>query len=198
MLGKSITLDSIDTTVIGVMPVNFEFAPLGRSVDIWSTRIFEANNTTAEQARGGITYLIALARVRPDVSLDQAQAEMGVLDTQYRRDNPDQADADPRMNISLNQVQTLMVANVPHTGGAGPIWRRRFRAADRLRQCRQPASVPSFGAPQRDRGANGAGGQPSWNHSPTAYRKYNTAVASGAIGVLLSFWTTRRHVRAAG
>ena len=63
VLGQSITLDSVDTTIIGVMPVNFEFAPLGRSVDIWSTRTFEANNLTAEQIRGGITYLIAVARV---------------------------------------------------------------------------------------------------------------------------------------
>ncbi len=61
VLGQSITLDSVDTTIIGIMPVNFEFAPLGRSVDIWSTRTFEANNITAEQVRDGITYLIAVA-----------------------------------------------------------------------------------------------------------------------------------------
>src|SRR5579871_361884 len=36
VLGQSITLDSVDTTIIGIMPPNFEFAPLGRSVDIWS------------------------------------------------------------------------------------------------------------------------------------------------------------------
>ena len=112
VLGRSITLDSIDTTIIGVMPVNFEFAPLGRSIDIWSTRTFEANNITAEQVRGGIGYLIAVARIRREVPFHQAQAEMGLLDNQYRRENPDQADADPRFTISLNQVQTLMVANV--------------------------------------------------------------------------------------
>jgi len=112
VLGQSITLDSVDTTIIGVMPVNFEFAPLGRSIDIWSTRTFEANNITAEQIRDGITYLIAVVRIRRDVSLDQAQAEMRVLDSQYRREHPDLGDADPRLNISLNQVQTLMVANV--------------------------------------------------------------------------------------
>src|SRR5580704_8115751 len=94
------------------MPANLEFAPLGRSIDILSTRTFEANNITPEQIQDGITYLIAVARVRPDVSLDQAQAEMRVLDGQYRREYPDLGDADPRLNISLNQVQTLMVANV--------------------------------------------------------------------------------------
>ncbi len=94
------------------MPVNFEFTPLGRSIDIWSTRTFEANNVTAEQVRGGITYLIGVARIRPGFSLEQAQAEMKVLDSQYRRDHPELADADPRYSITLNQIQTLMVANV--------------------------------------------------------------------------------------
>src|ERR1700694_1354729 len=64
VLGQSITLDSVDTTIIGVMPMNFEFAPLGRSIDIWSTRTFEANNLTPEQVHGGINYLIAVARIR--------------------------------------------------------------------------------------------------------------------------------------
>jgi predicted permease len=112
VLGQSITLDSIDTTIVGVMPVDFEFAPLGRSVDIWSTRTFQVNNITPEQIHGGIAYLIAVARIRREVPLDQAQAEMRVLDTQYRRENPDQPDADPHFNIGLNQVQTLMVASV--------------------------------------------------------------------------------------
>jgi len=112
VLGQSIILDSVDTTIIGIMPANFEFAPLGRSIDIWSTRTFEVNNITPEQVRGGVNYLIAVARIGRDISLEQAQAEMRVLDDQYRSENPDQADADPRFNASLNQVQTLMVANV--------------------------------------------------------------------------------------
>src|SRR5579864_1052444 len=112
MLGQSITLDSVDTTIIGIMPVNFDFAPLGRSIDIWSSRTFEANNLTPDQIRGGITYLIAVARIQPNVSLEQAHAEMQVLDSQYRRENPELGDADPRLGIGLNQVQTLMVANV--------------------------------------------------------------------------------------
>ena len=112
VLGRSIILDSVPTTVVGVMPVDFEFAPLGRSIDIWSTRTFEANNLTADQVRGGIAYLIAVARIRPELSLDQAQAEMRVLDSQYRAENPNLADADPRLNITLNPVQKLMVANV--------------------------------------------------------------------------------------
>src|SRR5580704_2302351 len=81
-LGQSITLDSVDTTIIGVMPVNFEFAPLGRSIDIWSSRVFEQSGLTPQQSAAGLAYVIAVARIRHGLSLSQAQAEMQVLDAQ--------------------------------------------------------------------------------------------------------------------
>jgi len=110
ILGEFLTLDSVPTAIIGVMPPDFEFAPLGRSVDVWSTRTYETNSLTAQQVRNGTIYLIAVARLR--LPLDQARSEMRVLDAEYNQENPGLADADPRRNISLNPVQDLMVAPV--------------------------------------------------------------------------------------
>ncbi|HMD48465.1 MAG TPA: ABC transporter permease, partial [Bryobacteraceae bacterium] len=110
VVGQLATLDSVPTLVIGVMPPDFEFAPLGRSIDLWSTRTYETNSLFAQQTRTGATYLIAIARLA--VPLDQAKAEMRVLDAQYIRENPGFADADPRRHTSLNPVQDLMVAPV--------------------------------------------------------------------------------------
>jgi predicted permease len=106
-IGESITLDSVDHTVIGVLPADFEFAPAGRSVDVWSSRVFEQSGIPPNEA-----YVIAVARIRRGLPLDQAQAEMKVLDAQYNRENAAMWDADPRLAIRLNQFQQLMVANV--------------------------------------------------------------------------------------
>lgn len=110
IVGEFLTLDSIPTAVIGVLPPDFEFAPLGRSVDVWSTRTYQTNSLTAQQVRAGAIYLIAVARLR--LPLEQARAEMRVLDAQYNQENPGLADADSRRGISLNPVQDLMVAPV--------------------------------------------------------------------------------------
>jgi putative ABC transport system permease protein len=109
-IGQFLTLDSVPTMVVGVMPPDFEFSPLGRSIDVWSPRIFETNLISAQQVRNGSVYVIAIARLA--VPLDQARAEMLVLDAQFLRENPALADADPRRNTSLSPVQDLMVAPV--------------------------------------------------------------------------------------
>jgi putative ABC transport system permease protein len=111
-IGASITLDSVNTTILGVIPTNFEFAPAGRSIDIWSSRPFDQNGLAPEQARAGQAYVIALARIQPGSPFDRAQAEMRLLDAQYEREYPSMFDSDPRLGISLHPLQQLMVANI--------------------------------------------------------------------------------------
>jgi len=112
VVGESVTLDSLVRTVIGVLPADFEFAPAGRSIDVWSSRAFEQSGLTAQQINTGQASVIAVARIRRGISLDQAQAEMQVLDAQYDQENRAMPDADPRLAIRLSPFQQLMVANV--------------------------------------------------------------------------------------
>jgi hypothetical protein len=61
----------------------------GRSIDVWSSRAFEQNSLTPQEARAGEAYVLAVARIRRGLQLEQAQAEMEVLDAQYVREHAD-------------------------------------------------------------------------------------------------------------
>jgi predicted permease len=110
--GQNITLDATPYTIAGVLPRGFQFAPLGADVDLWAPRVFDLNITTPAQIRAGVGFLSAVARLAPGVSARQADAEMNILDRQYKRENPGMPDADPSQTIHARDLQEQTVANV--------------------------------------------------------------------------------------
>jgi putative ABC transport system permease protein len=86
IVGKSLTLDGQSYRVVGVMQNGFQFP---RGVDLWLPSEFDAD-ALSPGARGA-HYLRVMARLKPDVSIDRAQAEMvGIsrrLEQQYPRTN---------------------------------------------------------------------------------------------------------------
>jgi putative ABC transport system permease protein len=86
VVGKSLTLDGQSYRVVGVMQNGFQFP---RGVDLWLPSEFDAD-ALSPGARGA-HYLRVMARLKPDVSIDKAQAEMvGIskrLEQQYPRTN---------------------------------------------------------------------------------------------------------------
>jgi putative ABC transport system permease protein len=71
ILGQAITLNSRSFTVIGVMPADFYF--MNRDIVIWVPMAFEPGRDY--RATSG-RYLMSVARLKPGVTRDQAQAEM--------------------------------------------------------------------------------------------------------------------------
>ena len=112
IVGQNTTLDATPYTIVGVLPRGFQFESLGRGVDIWAPRVFDLNITTPAQIRGGVGFLSALARLARGVSAEQADAEMAVLDRQYKRENAGMPDADPAQTIHARDLQQQTVANV--------------------------------------------------------------------------------------
>jgi putative ABC transport system permease protein len=112
VVGQNITLDSRDCTVIGVLPADFVFSFLGAKIDIWAPRVYEMNLITPQQVQRGTGFLTAVARLRPGVARDQAQAEMEVLNRQYQRANPGRPDADSRLVVDVADLQQQLVANI--------------------------------------------------------------------------------------
>ncbi|MCM3905197.1 MAG: ABC transporter permease [Pyrinomonadaceae bacterium] len=95
IINQNLVIGSQPTTVLGVMPEGFKFPMGARHVDFWMPLI-SSIPPAARSARGAV-YLGLFARLRPNVSLAQAQAEMNLigndLATQY-----------PAANTGLNIV----------------------------------------------------------------------------------------------
>jgi putative ABC transport system permease protein len=112
VVGQSITLDSLDYTVVGVLPPDFHFSLLGR-VEVWTPRYFELNLATAAQVRtAGTGYLSGIARLRPGTSIKQATTETDILDQQYKQANPRFPDANPKIAVVVKNLRDRLVANI--------------------------------------------------------------------------------------
>src|ERR1051325_6437449 len=89
LVGKPITLDGKNYTVVGVAPDGFQYPdktevwvpPLKLVPELWP-------NQDVTQTRG-MGYLAAVATLKPGVSLPQAAAEMETITTRLRRQYPD-------------------------------------------------------------------------------------------------------------
>ncbi len=112
IIGQNIALDSRDSTVIGVLPANFSFAFLGKNIDIWAPRVFELSLATPQQIQAGTGFLTAVGRLRDGVTIEQARAEMAVLDREYRGNFPGRPDANPRYLVDVASLRDQFVANI--------------------------------------------------------------------------------------
>ena len=111
VIGQAIALDTIPHTVVGVLPAGVQF-PFGGVADIWTPRYFEYSLMTTQRLRMGVGYLGILARLRPGTTLDRADAELAVLNQQYRRENPAAPDADPAVVMTAEPLRNLVVGGV--------------------------------------------------------------------------------------
>ena len=112
VIGQSLMLNSLSYTIVGVLPANFGFVPLGNDTQIWIPREFEMNIATPAHIQAGMGYLEGIARLAPGVSIEQAQSEMDVLHKEYCRDNPTRPDANPKWPSAVTPLQTMVVANL--------------------------------------------------------------------------------------
>jgi predicted permease len=111
VLGRVLTLDGKDYSVIGVLAPDFRFAFLGRA-DLYAPRVFELNAITPQQVAGGSGFLDYLARLAPGVSLTAAQSELDALAVRYRQQYPKFPDADPALVIHAGTLRDEMVSSV--------------------------------------------------------------------------------------
>src|SRR5262245_45691026 len=102
VIGRSLTLNDKSTTVVGVMPATFDFASAfspGSRVDILTPFPL-----TQETDRWGNT-LAVIGRLKPGVTIAQAQSEFDLLNRQIKQANPDRWGLGARMTGLPAQIR---------------------------------------------------------------------------------------------
>jgi putative ABC transport system permease protein len=112
IIGRVITIDHTGYTVVGVMPPNFRY-PLQREPEaMWSTLSAlneTSDNSPAMAQQRGAHFLSCIARLKPGVTLAQAQAAMDVIASSLSKQYPD---TNKYMSVHLRSEQERLIGAI--------------------------------------------------------------------------------------
>src|SRR6267142_2659708 len=107
IVGRTVQLDGKTVTIVGVMPPDFDHPILWGTVDIWQPLAFNA-----EQKKNRATnYLSSFARLRPGVSIEQAQQSMITLAANIGKETS----ANSSESLRLEPLQRSMSDSIGRT-----------------------------------------------------------------------------------
>jgi predicted permease len=109
IIGKTITLAAARHVVVGIVPANFDF-PLEQT-DVWVTKPSEWSAMSAPSRRLS-PFLAVFGRLKPGVNLDQASAELAVIQHRYALAHPTMLDAKPKGPVRAKLWKDEVVSKV--------------------------------------------------------------------------------------
>ena len=91
ILGKTLTLNGVNYSVIGVAPPGFTGLLVGFEPDFWAptTIVEQITRDKGRLSNWHGHWLIAIGRLKPEASTNGARAEVSVLEHQIEKDHPD-------------------------------------------------------------------------------------------------------------
>src|SRR5438046_2512610 len=92
VIGRSITLDGVAHTIVGVLP-NLPFAWVGPNAEVWTTKPYVIPGFTYERMMRGTTFLRVVGRLKPRMTVEQARAALPALGQSYRAEFPGKIDS---------------------------------------------------------------------------------------------------------
>jgi putative ABC transport system permease protein len=98
LVGRTIQLDGMAQTVVGILPAGFHLALpaeafLVTDAEVWAPLQFDYGNAPPRN----YTFFTVFGRLRPDVSFTQAQSEMNGIALQFRKEFPEHAGTQVRI-----------------------------------------------------------------------------------------------------
>ena len=88
IVGQTIKLSARSYTVIGVMPADFESLPVG--LLNWRAEFYRPVAEQPNEKERASRHLRAIARLKPGVTLEQAQTEMNLIARQLTQEHPNE------------------------------------------------------------------------------------------------------------
>ncbi len=89
IINQSITLDGKSYTVVGVMPGSFEFPIQNDPVELWTTIAGDASGKEPVTAQRGAHFLRVIARFKPGITQEAAQADLTTVAARLEQQYPD-------------------------------------------------------------------------------------------------------------
>ena len=141
ILGRQIRVDGKPHTVVGVLAPGVP--------DRLESKLFLPLAFKPEQLNHDFHWLLVLGRLKPGVTLAQANADMVAVTKRSPRSHPS---SNTGWSASVEPLKNNFLGAEPHLDALAAARRGRLRPADRLRERREPA------ARARDRPAARSGG----------------------------------------
>jgi putative ABC transport system permease protein len=89
VVNQSMVLDGKNYTIVGVMPNAFQFPIQNDPVELWTTVALDREGKEPITEERGAHYMNVIARLKPGVSKQQAQAEMTSISARLEQQYPD-------------------------------------------------------------------------------------------------------------
>ena len=183
ILGATIIVNDVPLTVVGILPEGF--AGLSGKAELWipppmAARLYYSEYLTTPQ-----NFISVVARLKDGVSLQQASAELSAIGPALHRQR---IRARHRVERGGGAAAGSARRSDASAIGSRAARGRSLRAADRLRQRRQPAPRASTCAPARDRGAAGDRLRAAPPGSAAAHRGPGDGRRRWTCGTVLAWW----------
>jgi predicted permease len=111
VIGRSIALDGVACTIVGVLP-NQPAAWFGAQpvAEVWTTKPFFIPGFSHERMMRGTGFLRAIGRLKPGMTLAQGNAALPSMEQGYRSQFPDKIDS--AATLSIQTIPETVVGNL--------------------------------------------------------------------------------------
>ena len=94
VIGRSITLDGVPHTIVGVLPhMPATWFGANPVAEVWTTKPFQIPGFSYERMMRGTSFLRVIGRMKPNISLKQVNAALPSLDQAYKTQFPNKIDS---------------------------------------------------------------------------------------------------------